>query len=338
MITSSINEPFKYNIWDPSYSKNGSYWQLPNVFSSTEADLWRQVVNCISNELPKRESDIFKCTETDRSHAFMGCLNWKNQYWAYRFFLTGRDGQNRPGRYFIAIFNLNDLNAIKSPQFSGIIKYLSSLTSIPLELNELNGEIIGLDILPETATLLNVALKTNPNTHSGLLVQKGIASPRTYGGLKLPAAPIKKSTQKSSSSHSTSSSVPILQTNIPKSRGTLKLVLFMGAILAIIGLSYYLYREIYPPAKTSEFYIEFYDGEDSLHRVVMHVPLGAELKWIPAGKSRPLADSESTVTIKFPDGKLRVKVENLGEEPMEVPVEQRILNKTGTSPRGGRQD
>jgi len=128
---------FQYDVYDPSNSVAAQYWQMGVVQSAKDTADWQQVTHCVNQGLPSKEGTLFHCTKPDHEHEMWGCVRWKGAHWVYRFFLTGRDRFDRPGRYFFVLFKFDTIEHVSYFQIISIIRYLGSQTANPLDLKPL---------------------------------------------------------------------------------------------------------------------------------------------------------------------------------------------------------
>ena len=131
-----------YDIYDPSSSVSGSYWQLGTANKTINKEEWQKVSGYINQGLPVREDELFRCKSPEMKHELWGCLHLQDSYWVYRHFLTGYDNFNRPGRYFFVLFKLESLTALRNPLMSNILRHLAGQTTIPLDLQSLKSQSI----------------------------------------------------------------------------------------------------------------------------------------------------------------------------------------------------
>jgi len=133
----NTEESLLYDIYDPSNSVDGDYWQLGIADGTGDKDTWQQVSSCINRGLPTKEEKLFGFTAQQLDFELWGCLLWQGNYWIYRHFLTGRDIYNRPGRYFFVLFKLKSYTMLGDAGISNIIQYLEGQVRIPIDIKPL---------------------------------------------------------------------------------------------------------------------------------------------------------------------------------------------------------
>ncbi len=136
----AVATPFvHFDINDPSHSISGEYWQMGTAKNLPDFLEWQQTANCIHQGLPVDEKKLFQQSEAVTRPQFWGCLRDNVSFWVYRIFLTGRDAQGRPGRYFFVLFHSSSPALLAQSGVVNVLNYLASQSSIPLMLDEISG-------------------------------------------------------------------------------------------------------------------------------------------------------------------------------------------------------
>lgn len=127
----------EYDIYDPSNTVDGGYWQMGHGSDLAINNQWRAVADLINQGLPLRENSLFRCTLPERDNELWGCLRRDGLFWMYRVYLTGRDNFARPGRYFFLLFKLDSPNGIQDQSITKIVRHMETQTAIPLSIHEM---------------------------------------------------------------------------------------------------------------------------------------------------------------------------------------------------------
>jgi len=187
----------QYDIYDPSNSVAAQYWQMGIVISSEDVDDWQQVGLCVNQGFPFEKEELFHCTKPEHNHEMWGCLRWKGAYWVYRYFLTGRDRFDRPGRYFFVLFKIDSMEDVSYVNILHIINLSRKETSIPLDLGPLlnvrKSSIFKSESTEEMSassdlkSIFKWAIEIPNNVHAGKFIKHGhIIS--EYSGFPVPKA------------------------------------------------------------------------------------------------------------------------------------------------------
>ena len=190
-----------YDIYDPSSSVSGGYWQLGTANKAINKEEWQKFSGYINQGLPVREDALFRCKSPELEHELWGCLHWQGLYWVYRHFLTGHDNFNRPGRYFFVLFKLESPAELRNPATSNILRHLAGQTAIPLDVQPLKSQSISTAagsmtdrLFPNTppsvsgqnvATIAEMISKVPANEHHAWVISQGKVL-REYPDLDTP--------------------------------------------------------------------------------------------------------------------------------------------------------
>ncbi len=152
-----------YDIYDPSSSVSGDYWQLGTARTSMDKSDWQAISNCINQGLPEREDEAFRCKEPRPEYELWGCIKWCDYYWIYRHFLTGLDNFARPGRYFFVLLRLGSATELRDTVLSRLFANLEKQRGIPIDIEGLK-----YDMALRPLGLTDQVLGTLPSSSFGL--------------------------------------------------------------------------------------------------------------------------------------------------------------------------
>ena len=127
----------EFDIYDAASPDKGDYWQMRHVAGSPKGGMWQAVADAVNQGLPSRETELFRCTDPVRDQALWGCIRWAGCFWWYRIFLAGRDGFNRPGRYFFVVFRTDSATGAREFEMTRVERGLELQVGIPLDVKHL---------------------------------------------------------------------------------------------------------------------------------------------------------------------------------------------------------
>ena len=157
----------EYDIYDPSNTVAGGYWQLGRARLSPEKSRWQAVAAAINQGLPAREVPLFSRNEPVQEPELWGCVRWAGLFWTYRVFLTGRDNFDRPGRYFFVLFRVDSPADLRNILITRIVRDLEQQTAIPLDIARLE----------HPPTTLGKPSNPNGQIANEFLVQRALSLP-----------------------------------------------------------------------------------------------------------------------------------------------------------------
>ncbi|MDF1811214.1 MAG: hypothetical protein P1V20_03340 [Verrucomicrobiales bacterium] len=112
-------------VYDPSNRTSNEYWQWSNVQIDEN---WRDAAGLVHRGWPKISGDF-----SDQEAILFGVVdNEKMGQWLYRIYPGGRDKNNRPGRYFFVLFQLEAPDQLLRPEVAGVFDYFVNERSLPL--------------------------------------------------------------------------------------------------------------------------------------------------------------------------------------------------------------